>query len=187
MKNPGQRIKEEREAKNWSQQRLAEEISRFKKKRITRAAVAQWENGDSKTQKPENLFAAADVLGLTPQWVQFGTGEKYAAAAKNLSVVEPHSPYEAINNGEIETSTIGLTQEQQHILSVMEAIGPEARKALLQTASLIAKSNQSVVTDAEKPHPKRGVITPSENIKYPPLPERRIQERRIRNRRESDG
>jgi len=69
----------------------------------------------------------------------------------------------------------------------MEAIGPEARKALLQTASLIAKSNQSVVTDAEKPPPKRGVIPPSENIKYPPLPERRIQERRIRNRRESDG
>lgn len=58
MKRPGQRIKDERQAKGWSQQYLADEISRIKKEKITRAAVAQWENGDSKTQKPENLFGA---------------------------------------------------------------------------------------------------------------------------------
>lgn len=85
MRTPGKRIREEREAKEWSQQRLADEISRIKKQKISRAAVAQWENGESKTQKPENLFAAANALGLLPQWVLDETGEKYALRANTVT------------------------------------------------------------------------------------------------------
>lgn len=77
MRTPGKRIKEEREALGWSQQDLANEISRLKKQKISRAAVAQWEGGSSKSQKPENLFAAAKAMGLSPQWVLDESGEKY--------------------------------------------------------------------------------------------------------------
>lgn len=76
MTTPGQRIRAERLARGWSQQRLADEISRINRKRISRAAVALWENGSSKTQKPENFFAAAHALGLSPQWVLDETGPR---------------------------------------------------------------------------------------------------------------
>lgn len=79
MKTAGDRIKEERIAKGWSQQRLADEISKIKNEKITRNAIALWESGSSKTQKPENMFAAAKALGLNPQWVLDETGEKRAA------------------------------------------------------------------------------------------------------------
>ena len=82
MKTPGQRIKEERTALGWSQQRLADEISKIKKERITRAAVAFWETGDSKTQKPENLFAVAEAMNILPKWLLDGTGEKFAISKK---------------------------------------------------------------------------------------------------------
>jgi SOS-response transcriptional repressor LexA len=75
-KTPGQRIKEERNALHWSQQKLADEISRAKKKKISRAAIALWENGESKTQKAVNLFAAAKAMGLVPEWVLTGIGQK---------------------------------------------------------------------------------------------------------------
>ena len=82
MKTSGQRIKEERTALGWSQQRLADEISKIKKERITRAAVAFWETGDSKTQKPENLFAVAEAMNIRPKWLLDGIGEKFAGAKK---------------------------------------------------------------------------------------------------------
>lgn len=77
MRTPGERIKEEREALGWSQQKLANEIAKIKKEKISRAAVAQWEGGSSKTQKPDNLFAAAKAMGLSPQWILDETGEKH--------------------------------------------------------------------------------------------------------------
>lgn len=83
MKTPGERIKEARLSKGWTQQKLADEISRAKKERISRAAVAQWESGESKTQKPENFFAAAAALGLSPTWVLNESGEKYVRATSS--------------------------------------------------------------------------------------------------------
>lgn len=92
MKTPGERIKEEREALGWSQQRLANEIAKIKKEKISRAAVAQWEGGSSKTQKPENLFAAAKAMGLSPQWVLDETGEKRMTAPAKENVVAVNTP-----------------------------------------------------------------------------------------------
>lgn len=77
MNTPGQRIKNERENKGWSQQRLASEIAKIKGEPISRAAVAKWEGGSSKTQKPDNFFAAAKALGLNPYWVLDGSGDKH--------------------------------------------------------------------------------------------------------------
>lgn len=92
MKTPGQRIKEERTALGWSQQRLADEISKAKKEKITRAAVAFWETGDSKTQKPENLFAVAEVMNIRPRWLLDGTGEKFAVGKQGAEETPLVSP-----------------------------------------------------------------------------------------------
>lgn len=63
-KTPGQIIKEAREAQGMTQSQLATAIGKVLRRTISRAAIAQWENGTSKTQRPENLMAAADVLGI---------------------------------------------------------------------------------------------------------------------------
>lgn len=89
---PGTRIKDERIARGWSQQRLSEEISRIKRETISRAAVAQWENGSTKTQKPDNFFAAAQALGLRPRWVLDGTGEKYQTGSGQAYSPNPINP-----------------------------------------------------------------------------------------------
>lgn len=81
----GERIKAERLAKGWTQQRLADEIARIKHEKISHAAVAQWESGESKSLKPDNLFATADALGLEPRYVAIGTGDKYAATKETYS------------------------------------------------------------------------------------------------------
>ena len=83
MNTPGQRIKAERESKAWSQQRLADEISKIKGETISRAAIAQWEAGSSKSQKPDNFFAAAKALGLNPYWVLDESGEKYISPSSD--------------------------------------------------------------------------------------------------------
>lgn len=77
MKTPGERIREERIRLKWPVQKLADEISKIKGDSITRAAVSLWEIGSSKTQKPENLFAAAQALGLNPKWVLNESGDKH--------------------------------------------------------------------------------------------------------------
>lgn len=81
----GERIRAERLAKGWTQQRLADEVARIKHEKISHAAVSQWESGDSKSLKPDNLFAAADALGLEPRYVAIGAGDKYAATKETYS------------------------------------------------------------------------------------------------------
>lgn len=63
----GERIRIAREAKGWSQLKLGEAVG------VSRAAVSQWESGESKGLKPENLVAAARELGVDIEWLVTGT------------------------------------------------------------------------------------------------------------------
>lgn len=64
----GQRIREAREARGWSQLRLGESVG------VSRAAVSQWESGESKGLRPENLVAAARALAVNVEWLVTGVG-----------------------------------------------------------------------------------------------------------------
>jgi transcriptional regulator with XRE-family HTH domain len=93
MKTPGELIKEARIARGWTQQDLATAISQAKRQSISRAAIAQWENGSSKTQKPENLMAAADVLGFDLRKAIKGESSPAAPVSSqvaSLPAVRPH-------------------------------------------------------------------------------------------------
>ncbi|MDR1708596.1 MAG: helix-turn-helix domain-containing protein [Candidatus Accumulibacter sp.] len=79
MMTTGEKIREERERKKWTQQELADEIKRIKKSSLSRESISQWES-DSAKQTPENFFAVADALGLNPRWLLDGSGEKYASS-----------------------------------------------------------------------------------------------------------
>lgn len=72
MNTVGKRIKEERNRLGWSQQRLADAISRKTGEAISREAISQWENGSSKTQKPANLLAAAEIFDVSAAYLLYG-------------------------------------------------------------------------------------------------------------------
>jgi SOS-response transcriptional repressor LexA len=47
---------------------------------VSASAVTQWVTGDSKSMKPENLFALASATGVFPEWLANGAGEMVPTA-----------------------------------------------------------------------------------------------------------
>ena len=66
--NMGDRLRRAREQSKITQQDLAEAVG------VSRAAVALWENGDTKNIRPENLFRAAAKLRKSARWLSLGEG-----------------------------------------------------------------------------------------------------------------
>jgi len=64
----GDRLKRARMQNKISQQELGDYVG------ISRAAVAQWENGETKNIRPENLFRAAEKLKKSARWLVLGEG-----------------------------------------------------------------------------------------------------------------
>lgn len=62
------RIREAREAAGLTQQQLADACG------ITDGTVSAWENGKAKGILADNLFAAADKMGVDPRWLATGIG-----------------------------------------------------------------------------------------------------------------
>ena len=48
---------------------------------VSPAAISLLLSRDSKSMKPENLFAAADFLGVEARWLATGQGDKHPAGA----------------------------------------------------------------------------------------------------------
>lgn len=71
MTTIGQRIKTTRTSKKLTQSALANLVG------VTREAVSQWESGDSKTVKPDNLLAVADALEVDIRWLITGKISRY--------------------------------------------------------------------------------------------------------------
>lgn len=73
MDDLASRVKFEREAKDWSQERLAEEVTRLGFK-IGQIAIGNIESGSSK--QPKCIVQLAAALTVTAQWLQTGKGNK---------------------------------------------------------------------------------------------------------------
>ncbi len=70
MGSTGERIKEARLQAQLTQQDLADAAG------VSRSAVAQWETGETKHLRPENLFNIAERIGCSPKWLITGKGPK---------------------------------------------------------------------------------------------------------------
>lgn len=77
--NFGDRVKQAREAKGWSQSDLAEQAG------VSRQAIFSVETGETKTMRPENLFRAADALGVKARWLATGEGPKSPELARTIN------------------------------------------------------------------------------------------------------
>jgi transcriptional regulator with XRE-family HTH domain len=76
----GQRIRQARQAKTLTQQQIAD---RFK---ISRAAVAQWEGGDTNPGTAK-LEGVAEILGVQIEWLTTGRGPMLSGAESKLFTV----------------------------------------------------------------------------------------------------
>jgi transcriptional regulator with XRE-family HTH domain len=70
---PGERIRGVREELNLTQQDVADAVG------VSRAAVAQWESGDTKSLKPEHLFKLARKFCKAPEWLVTGRNSEMPA------------------------------------------------------------------------------------------------------------
>ena len=72
----GQRIKQARLAHKpkMTQQQLADAVG------VSRPAVTQWETGDNRMLEGDNLVRVAQALGVTTEWLLYGTGPSLGEA-----------------------------------------------------------------------------------------------------------
>jgi SOS-response transcriptional repressor LexA len=118
------RIKKARREAGLSQTALAEAMSQiFDKKKISRSAIAQWESSKTHGIEAANLLKATKILGVTPDWLQFGYGEMREKKSRfSSSTSVPLLSYaQAMNGMEKEEkenlSKIGLDEELAKIAS----------------------------------------------------------------------
>ena len=74
------RIKEARERKSISKAELARRVQ------VSRASVSMWEDG--KNISLANIIKIAQVLGVAPEWLQYGVGEANVKAEELADCIE---------------------------------------------------------------------------------------------------
>jgi SOS-response transcriptional repressor LexA len=118
------RIKKARREAGLSQNALAQAMSQiFDKKKISRSAIAQWESSKTNGIEAANLLKATKVLGVNPDWLQFGEGQMRATPPHFLfnAGVPLVSHAQAMNGMEKEEKegclTVGLDKELAQIAS----------------------------------------------------------------------
>jgi transcriptional regulator with XRE-family HTH domain len=114
------RIKNERKKQNLTQQQLADAIG------TTRAAVAQWETGATKTLAGENLINTAKKLHVNPSWLATGKGEKQppqAQATARTKIIL--NAKETTQDDKIRLLFHQLPNAEQNIIKIFMGLEPE--------------------------------------------------------------
>ena len=88
MKTPGDRIRHIREELELSQEAFGRHMG------VSKAAVSQWENGDTKNLRPANLFALQNFSGYSAEWIATGAG---AARLKGKKLLDNTRPGPGVN------------------------------------------------------------------------------------------
>lgn len=76
METMGQRIKQMREARNWTQTQLAELVG------VTVSAVSQWELDQTENVKLLPFLRLAKLFGTDPHYLVFGQGRGVVELSK---------------------------------------------------------------------------------------------------------
>lgn len=89
----GERIRRCRKALKLTQEQLGEAAG------VSGAAVAQWENGDTKSLRPENLFKIARALKKSAEWLATGDGTELPREQlyEALSELPDDNPQQALD------------------------------------------------------------------------------------------
>lgn len=90
MKTPGDRIRHIREELELSQEAFGRHMS------VSKAAVSQWENGDTKNLRPANLFAIQNFTGYSAEWIATGAGGPRLKGRKASSGAKVELPVSSV-------------------------------------------------------------------------------------------
>lgn len=156
------RIRSVREEKGWTQTQLGDAVG------VSRAAVSQWENGETKGLKPENLVKTSEVLGVNVKWLATGKGPmrdngvndiatEYAPGLKQvppdtrripvISYIQAGDPKRVIDDYSLGQgfTTIGIDQDMDSTL------GPNAFALQIEGESMLPdfKPGDLVIVDPE--------------------------------------
>ncbi len=86
---------------------------------VTPSAVTQWVTGDSKSMKPENLFALAEATGVSAEWLANGTGGMTKETSGFDANVEPdNGPVRFYEYPEISWVQAGIAAEAVEVWNV---------------------------------------------------------------------
>ncbi len=88
----GHRIKQARQAHRpkLTQTQLAEAVG------ISQASVAAWESGETKNLTGPHLLKAADVLGVSAEWLERGVGPEPGEAQRAVLQRQPNLEKEVV-------------------------------------------------------------------------------------------
>ena len=123
MSTMAERIKQARTRAGFSPQKLGEKVG------VSRAAVAQWESGDTKGLRPDNLVAAADALRVSIRWLATGvTGEDgpmYIEARDESPHTLPPAALEIARKWlELPSETREMIRQFIYVQSLLASINP---------------------------------------------------------------
>lgn len=82
----GERIKAKRRELGMSGEALGLLVG------VTKSTVSQWENGDVKNLRPENLIGTADALDVSVRWLVYGKDSMSEAAGQHRASTQTHQP-----------------------------------------------------------------------------------------------
>ena len=100
----GSRILKARKSVRLSQEKLGKRIG------VSKGAISQWENGDVKNLKMENLFALEDATGFSARWIALEQGPERVDSTP-FTPEEFDSKRQALGPEEI-TSLLRLAADQ---------------------------------------------------------------------------
>lgn len=123
--NIGLRIKQARLARKpkMTQQQLAAAVD------VSRPAVTQWETSETKTLEGENLVRVAHALGVTTEWLLYGTGPG------------PGEPLQPKTADAANDQQGGLSQRALLMAQVFDQLCPEQQNALQTLLHAFTQSN----------------------------------------------
>jgi transcriptional regulator with XRE-family HTH domain len=120
----GLRIKQARLASKpkITQQQLADAVN------VSRPAVTQWETGETKTLEGENLVRVAQALGVTTEWLLYGTGPG------------PGEPLQPKTAAAANDQQVALSQRALLMAQAFDQLCPEQQDALQALLNAFARS-----------------------------------------------
>lgn len=161
------RIKQVRIEAGLSQQALADGINALGERKISRVAVTQWETKPNIQIEAANLIRAAKVLNVTPEWLQFGTGQRdpLPATLQELSSTSLHAKMVPIFAYEQVGGDMKIDKRNQSYLGIDEelakVVSPHvfAMMVVGNSMSPVLEPGDYVIIDPEvKPQPGEIVV-----------------------------
>ncbi|MEY8240084.1 MAG: helix-turn-helix domain-containing protein [Cycloclasticus sp.] len=109
------RIKQRRKELGLTQPALAKVVG------VTKAAVSQWENGDT-ALSGSNLLKLAKALSVEPEWLESGDGLQHAGVNKGRNLDQLISEYPTLSLFDRKNLALKLKGETHQVLKTVSSI-----------------------------------------------------------------